>query len=111
MVTSERETGSISNPIRYCKRDTDIPSTPTRGEVEQAIGEALGRDMRLRRMDIGMLQEPYPAYAPKAIARANVEVKIAGYGPTEGLPGLRQQIAEFTSARFGLEIDPSWVVV
>lgn len=105
MVAIESQISSL------CTRGPITPATPTRGAVEGLIQNALYQHKKLIRADIGMLQEPITDYARAALQTAVQEIVVAGYKPTEGLAAFREEIARFTTERFGVEIDPSWVVV
>jgi len=66
----------------------------------------------LHKMDLGEPQEIYPQYAQTAhdMAHDTFREKKMGYGSTMGSKILKDAVVEFYAERFGVKIDPEWVV-
>ena len=70
--------------------------------------EAEGRD--IVHLEIGQPDFPTPAHITDAAIEA-LRAGHTGYGPSQGLPGLRQSIARSAGELRGIELDPDRVVV
>lgn len=76
---------------------------------------ALARQLKAQGRDVVELEigdSPFPSTPnAKSAAILAIEQNRTGYGPSLGLPELRQAAARFVSIEFGLEVGPEHVVV
>jgi aspartate aminotransferase len=76
---------------------------------------AIARELKRRGKDVVELEigdSPFPSTpAAKAAGLAAIEADLTGYGPSLGLPELREAAARSVNAEFGFKVGPEHIVV
>ena len=76
---------------------------------------AIARELKRRGKDVVELEigdSPFPSTpAAKAAGLAAIEANLTGYGPSLGLPELREAAARSVNAEFGFDVGPEHIVV
>lgn len=87
------------------------PGTPTRGETEKLVSNYPAD--KLVRADVGMMQEMIPDVAAEALIQTSKEQSknVPGYKDSRGIELLRKTIAEYYDLKYGVMIDPNWIVI
>jgi aspartate/methionine/tyrosine aminotransferase len=74
--------------------------------VAQARREAQERGIEVIDLTLGQPTDPAPAAVREALARAAAELSLCEYPATEGLPALREAIADWIARRYRAVVDP-----
>ncbi len=96
--------------MRFSRRLEPLPEYLT-ARLNRVVAErrAAGRDVIS--LGVGDPDLPPPLWAREALAAAVLRDDVAGYPTNLGLPALREAVARFYAARFGVAIDPEREVV
>ncbi len=74
--------------------------------IAQARREAQERGIEIIDLTLGQPTDPAPAAVREALARAARELSFCEYPAAEGLPALREAIADWIARRYGAVLDP-----
>jgi aspartate aminotransferase len=97
----------ISTKISQSRRGIELTQSPIRSLIPYArIAKEKG--IIVNHLNIGQPDIPTPPEAIEAIRK--ISDKIIKYGPSEGLPSLREKVAEYY-LRFSVNINPSDIFV
>lgn len=95
--------------MNLSRRAVIMQESPIR-RLAPLMVEARKRGIRIHHLNIGQPDIPTPAPYLEAVSAFRERERVLAYGPSDGLPELRQAVAEYFH-RFGIQLDSREVMI